>query len=136
MELEKEELDIINENFTGNPKKTVKNNLLIAVGFIITFFLFQIAKGKIDFNNLNGNKYLPEDYKPKPFLEDFLEKLKNVKEYLIFFGILLIFFLFIHQSNLNWEKEMLKKHTFLQNKDNLEESLSQEDLNEIKEKND
>jgi len=138
MKLEKEELEIINNGINEKSKKTVSNNLLIMTGFIVVFFLFQIAKGKIDFNNLNGNKYLPEDYQSKPFMEDLLEKLNNVKEYLIFFAVLIIIFSFIHNANLKWEKEMLKKYKFLQdihNKENLESNY-EENLNEIKEKKD
>ncbi len=120
MELDKDDIKMIENEITHKSKKTVSNNLIIIIGFIIVIFLFQIAKGKIDLSNLNGNKYLPKDYKTKPFFEDIVNKLNNVKEYLIFFGILLIIFFFIHKSNLNWEKKMLKKYKFLENTENNE----------------
>lgn len=134
MELNEEENELINEEISDKSKKTVKNNLIIAIVFIIVFFLFQVGKGKIDFNNLYGEKYLPYNYKPKPFLENLIQSLYNVKEYLIFFSILFILFLFVHNSNLKWEKEMLKKHKFLQNKENMKYLSDEGDYCDIKEK--
>lgn len=115
MELEEEEVSLIKEEISEKSKKTVRTNLLIIVGFVVVFFIFQLAKGKIDLDNLDGRKYLPEDYKGKPFMENLFEKINNVKDYLIFLLILFVFFLIIHKSNLDWEREVVKKYKF--NKD-------------------
>lgn len=108
MVLDDKEIELFNKEISQNRSNNLKNNLLITVGFIIIFILSQIVKGKIDFTNLNGKKYLPKDYIPKPFIEDFLEKMLNIKEYLIFFICLFIFFLIIHKSNLEWERKILE----------------------------
>ena len=53
----------------------------------------------------------------------------------MFFGILFILFLIIHKSNLDWKKEIVKKHKFLQKNTNLK-SIQEANLNIEKEKYD
>jgi hypothetical protein len=133
--MDNDESDIIKDENLKISEKSVKFNLLLAIIIIFFYILLQIIRGKIDFDNLLGDKYLPADYRPKPYLENVYEKMKNLKEYIIFFSILLVIFIIIHKSNLNWEKELVEKKRLEAKRKSSLDTIQEENENEEKEKN-
>lgn len=133
--MDQEEIKLLNEETQKETKRGLLFNFFVGVGFIILYISYQILSGKIDLNNIYGDKYLPIDYKPKSFFEKLNEKINNIKEYLIFFSILIVFLLFVHKSNLEWENEYLQKRNKTLIKASKLETIIEENESEEKEKN-
>lgn len=134
--MDSKEAGLLKEETLKDEKKRISYNLVIAIIIIIVYIVSQILRGKIDFDNIFGNKYLPADYKPKNFFENLYEKIINLKEYLIFFSVLSVFFIIIHKSNLNHEKSLITKTYEMKKKISNLETIIEENESEEKEKND
>lgn len=132
--MDSEEVELLKEEALKEEKKRMGNNLLIATIIIIIYIASQVLRGKIDFDNLFGDKFLPSDYKPKNFFENLYDNLISLKEYLIFFSILLVLFIIIHKSNLDYEKDWIRKNTSIKKKNSNLETIIEENESEDKEK--
>ncbi len=131
-----EEIEIINKETLKDANNGVRFNITAIICFIVFYFIFQILRGRIDFENIYGNKYIPIDYTSKNFFENIYEKIINLKDFLIFFSILIVLFLFVHKSNLDWEREYVKKNPDIKKKLQKLETIIEENESELeKEKN-
>ncbi len=132
--MDSEELEILKEETLKDEKKRMGNNLLIAMLIIVGYIACQILRGKIDFDNIFGNKFLPIDYKPKNFFENLYDKIVNLKEYLIFFSVFLVLFIIIHKTNLEYERNLIGKNTAFKKKTSNLETIIEENESEEREK--
>jgi len=135
--MDEDEIKLLKEETIKDTKRGLFFNLIVGVGFVILYISYQILSGKIDFNNIFGDKYLPIDYKPKSFIEKLNEKIINIKEYLIFFSILIVLLIFVHKSNLDWENDYLQRRNKTKSKTKISklETILEENESEEKDKN-